>query len=65
MKYTVVFKREEMEMPYSLYCESIVGISLEETLLSQGVVEDDVQFIFEGWPRRLSLSDCRRKEKEE
>jgi len=62
MKYTVIFKREEMEMPYSLYCEPVGGVSLEEDLLSQGVVEDDVQFIFEGWPRRLSLSDCGGKE---
>lgn len=58
MKFTVIFMGEGMEMPYSLYCEPTAGNTLEEALKSAGVKEDDIQFIFEGWPRRFSLDEA-------
>lgn len=65
MKFTVVFKREEMEIPYSLYCEPTAGNTLEEALKSTGIKEDDIQFIFEGWPRRFSLDEANQRKEED
>jgi len=51
-KYTVIFQRKTSDFPYFHYCEVS---SVERYLETNGIEEDEILFIFKGWPRRVLL----------